>query len=155
MQSLVNEGPRSLDSESKELTITPQDQAPIGDRPCSVTTDMSPTGDVLVTSIFCGEVSSRACSGALKCFTGIARSRGQHTLWGNHHCISALCIHSPPLHVCVCVCVCMCACLCAHLCTCVCVCVCVHEHAHTHMHAHQCSWACQMSTKILRTLVRQ
>ena len=31
----------------------------------SVTTNMSPTGDLLVTSIFAGEVSSRACSGAL------------------------------------------------------------------------------------------
>ena len=31
----------------------------------SVTTDMSPTGDLLVTSILAGEVSSRACSGSL------------------------------------------------------------------------------------------
>ena len=51
----------------------------------SVTTDMSPTGDLLVTSIFLGEVSSRACSGALKCCTGMAQSWGQHTLWGNNY----------------------------------------------------------------------
>ena len=42
----------------------------------SVTTDMSPTGDLLVTSIFAGEVSSRACS-------GMALSQWRHTLWGN------------------------------------------------------------------------
>ena len=47
---------------------------------------MSPTGDLLVTSIFSGEVSSRACSGALECCTGIAQSWGQHTLWGNSPC---------------------------------------------------------------------
>lgn len=28
-------------------------------------------------------MSSRACSGALACCTGMAQSRGQHTLWGN------------------------------------------------------------------------
>ena len=49
----------------------------------SVTTDMSPTGDLLVTSIFAGEVSSRACSGACKCCAGMALSQWQHTLWGN------------------------------------------------------------------------
>ena len=47
---------------------------------------MSPTGDLLVTSIFSGEVSPRACSVALKCCTGIAQSWGQHTLWGNSPC---------------------------------------------------------------------
>ena len=49
----------------------------------SVTTDMSPTGDLLVTSIFAGEVSSRACSGAFMCCAGMALSQWQHTLWGN------------------------------------------------------------------------
>ena len=49
----------------------------------SVTTDMSPTGDLLVTSIFAGEVSSRACSGAFLCCAGMALSQWQHTLWGN------------------------------------------------------------------------
>ena len=34
-------------------------------------------------SIFLGEVSSRACSGAFMCCTGMAQSQGQHTLWGN------------------------------------------------------------------------
>ena len=48
-----------------------------------VTTDMSPTGDLLVTSIFAGEVSSRACSGAFMCCAGMALSQWQHTLWGN------------------------------------------------------------------------
>ena len=32
---------------------------------------------------FYGEKSSRACSGALACCTGIAHCRAQHTLWGN------------------------------------------------------------------------
>ena len=49
----------------------------------SVTADMSPTGDLLVTSIFAGEVSSRACSGAFMCCAGMALSQWQHTLWGN------------------------------------------------------------------------
>ena len=49
----------------------------------SVTTDMSPTGDLLVTSILAGEVSSRACSGAFMCCAGMALSQWQHTLWGN------------------------------------------------------------------------
>ena len=49
----------------------------------SVTTDMSPTGDLLVTSICAGEVSSRACSGAFMCCAGMALSQWQHTLWGN------------------------------------------------------------------------
>ena len=49
----------------------------------SVTTDMSPTGDLLVASIFAGEVSSRACSGAFMCCAGMALSQWQHTLWGN------------------------------------------------------------------------
>ena len=44
---------------------------------------MSPTGDLLVTSIFAGEVSSRACSGAFMCCAGMALSQWQHTLWGN------------------------------------------------------------------------
>ena len=47
----------------------------------SVTTDMSPTGDLLVTSIFSGEMSSRACSGAFMCCAGMALSQWQHTLW--------------------------------------------------------------------------
>ena len=46
-------------------------------------TDMSPTGDLLVTSIFAVEVSSRACSGAFMCCAGMALSQWQHTLWGN------------------------------------------------------------------------
>ena len=45
----------------------------------SVTADMSPTGDLLVTSIFAGEVSSRACSGAFMCCAGMALSQWQHT----------------------------------------------------------------------------
>ena len=49
----------------------------------SVTADMSPTGDLLVTSIFAGEVSSRACSGAFMCCAGMALNQWQHTLWGN------------------------------------------------------------------------
>ena len=49
----------------------------------SVTTDMSPTGDLLVTSIFAGEVSSWACSGAFTCCAGMALGQWQHTLWGN------------------------------------------------------------------------
>ena len=49
----------------------------------NVTTDMFPTGDLLVTSIFAGEVSSRACSGAFMCCAGMALSQWQHTLWGN------------------------------------------------------------------------
>ena len=48
-----------------------------------MTTDIPPTGGLLVTSIFLGAVSSRACSGACKCCTGMAQSQGQHTLWGN------------------------------------------------------------------------
>ena len=44
---------------------------------------MSPTGDLLVTSIFAGEVSSRACFGAFMCCAGMALSQWQHTLWGN------------------------------------------------------------------------
>ena len=43
----------------------------------SVTTDMSPTGDLLVTSICAGEVSSRACSGAFMCCAGMALSQWQ------------------------------------------------------------------------------
>jgi hypothetical protein len=46
---------------------------------------MSPTGDLLVTLIFLGEVSSRACSGAFMCCTGMAQRQGQHTLWGNKY----------------------------------------------------------------------
>ena len=46
---------------------------------------MSPTGDLLVTLIFRGAVSSRACSEACACCTGTALCRGQHTLWGNKH----------------------------------------------------------------------
>ena len=49
----------------------------------SVTTDMSPTGDLLVTSIFAGEVFSWACLGAFMCCAGMALSQWQHTLWGN------------------------------------------------------------------------
>ena len=41
---------------------------------------MSPTGDLLVT-IFAGEVSSRACSGAFMCCAGMALSQWQHTPW--------------------------------------------------------------------------
>ena len=48
----------------------------------SVTTDMSPTGDLLVTSIFAGEVSSWARSEAFTCCAGIAPSQWQHTLLG-------------------------------------------------------------------------
>ena len=44
---------------------------------------MSPTGDLLFTSIFAGEVSSWACSGAFMCSAGMALSQWQHTLWGN------------------------------------------------------------------------
>ena len=40
----------------------------------SVTTDMSPTGDLLVTFIFLGEVSFRACSEAFMCYTRLAHS---------------------------------------------------------------------------------
>ena len=49
----------------------------------SVVSDMSPTGDLLVTSIFAGEVPSRACSGAFMCCAGMALSQWQHTRWGN------------------------------------------------------------------------
>ena len=49
----------------------------------SVTTDMSPTGDLLVTLIFLGEVSSWACSEAFTCCARPAHSWRQHTLWGN------------------------------------------------------------------------
>ena len=45
---------------------------------------MSPTGDLLVTSIFAGEVSSWACPGAFTCCAGMALSQWQHTLWGNN-----------------------------------------------------------------------
>ena len=48
----------------------------------SVTTDMSPTGDLLVTSIFAGEVSSWARSEAFTCCAGMAPSQWQHTLLG-------------------------------------------------------------------------
>ena len=53
-----------------------------------MTTDIPPTGGLLVTSIFLGEVSSRACSGAFTCCTGMAQSQGQHTLWGNRILLS-------------------------------------------------------------------
>ena len=43
---------------------------------------MSPTGDLLVTLIFLGEVSSWACSEAFTCCARPAHSWRQHTLWG-------------------------------------------------------------------------
>ena len=49
----------------------------------SVTTDMSPTGDLIVTFIFHGEVFSWACSGAFMCCTRIALLWLQLALWGN------------------------------------------------------------------------
>ena len=39
--------------------------------------------DLLVTSIFAGEVSSRACSSTFMCCAGMALSQWQHTLCGN------------------------------------------------------------------------
>jgi len=50
----------------------------------SVTTDMSPTGDLIVTSIFVGEMSSWACSGTLTCCTSLALFWSQLTLRGNY-----------------------------------------------------------------------
>ena len=52
---------------------------------------------------FCGEMSPRACSGALARCTGMARRRGQRTLRGNInlHC-------EVTRAACACVCVCMC-----------------------------------------------
>ena len=44
---------------------------------------MSPTGDLLVTSVFAGEVSSSACLGAFMCCAGMALRQWQQTLWGN------------------------------------------------------------------------
>ena len=44
---------------------------------------MSPTRDLLVTSIFAGEVSSQDYSGAFMCCAGMALKQWQHTLWGN------------------------------------------------------------------------
>jgi len=49
----------------------------------SVTTDMSPTGDSHVTTIFCGEMFPRACSGTLKRRAGTARCQVRRALWGN------------------------------------------------------------------------
>jgi len=49
----------------------------------SVTTDMSPTGDLIVTSIFAGEMSSWACSGTLMCCASLALFWLQLTLRGN------------------------------------------------------------------------
>ena len=50
----------------------------------SVTTDMSPTGDLLVTYIFRWEILLVACPSTLMCRTGMAQSRWQHTLRGNN-----------------------------------------------------------------------
>ena len=61
---------------------------------------MSPTGDLLVTSIFLGEVSPRACSGAFMCCTGMAQSQGQHTLWGNKIVYCGCCPLRLPLGAC-------------------------------------------------------
>ena len=49
----------------------------------SVTTDMSPTGDLIVTFIFAGEVSSWACSRVFMCCARIALLWLQLTLRGN------------------------------------------------------------------------
>ncbi len=53
----------------------------------SVTTDMSPTGDLIVTSIFVGEMFSWACSGTLMCCASLALFWLQLTLRGNKQCI--------------------------------------------------------------------
>ena len=49
----------------------------------SVTTDMSPTGDLIVTFIFAGEVFSWACSRVFMCCARTALLWWQLTLWGN------------------------------------------------------------------------
>ena len=46
---------------------------------------MSPTGDLLVTLIFFGEMYSWACSESLMCCTSMAHCWAQHTHMGNNN----------------------------------------------------------------------